>query len=153
MTILLEQSTLPERGRVEINLQRVFEIQVTAAEAQHQVDGWLFDHVSYMMGAKSPTLVIGQQVVWRVPVILTASHVGVVGEVGMVDVDVQTGQFDHTPACIERLQKAGIELDKRLPPYQPGRILPDEYWAKDIQPTHLGPQRQLTATPELASTL
>lgn len=152
MTILLDQYPLPERGPVKLTIDQTFEICVTAAEARRQVDRWLFDQVSYMMTAEAPILVLGERIVWRVPAILTASHVGKVGQVGTVDVDVQTGQMDDTPALIAALQQAGIELGKRLPPYQPGRSLPVEYWANDIQPTRPRPGQRLNPTPATIAT-
>ena len=135
MTILLEHGPLPERGTVHLAIQRDFTIHVTAEEARRQVDRWLFDQVSYMMTAEAPTLVLSECVVWRVPAVLTAPHVGRVGAVGAVDVDVQTGQMNVTPERIAAFQQAGIELGKRLPPYQGGRQLPSAYWAKELRST------------------
>ena len=135
MTILLEHDLLPDRGTVHFAIQRDFTIHVTAEEARQQVDRWLFDQVSYMMTAEAPTLVLGEHVVWRVPAILTAPHVGRAGAVGSVDVDVQTGQMNVTPERIAALQQAGIELGKRLPPYQAVRPLPSAYWAQELRAT------------------
>ena len=135
MTIILEHDLLPERGTVHLAIQRDFTIHVTAEEARRQVDRWLFDQVSYMMTAEAPTLVLSECIVWRVPAVLTAPHVGRVGAVGAVDVDVQTGQMNVTPERIAAFQQAGIELGKRLPPYQGGRQLPSAYWAKELRST------------------
>lgn len=133
MTILLEHGLLPERGTVHIAIQRDFTIHVTAEEARRQVDRWLFDQVSYMMTAEAPTLVLSECIVWRVPAVLTATHVGRVGAVGVMDVDVQTGQMNVTTERIAALQQAGIELGKRLPPYQVGLQLPSAYWANELR--------------------
>lgn len=139
MTILLEQYTLPEQGTVELNIHRTFEIKVTAEQARRQVNRWVFLEVSCVMGARTPALVVGEQVVWRVPVVLTASHVGEVGVVGEIDVDVQNGDMDNTPARMAELQASGSELGKKLPSYTPWREVPPEYLAKDFQPTHPKP--------------
>ena len=67
MDILLERYTLPKKGVFEIDLHQAIDIRVTAEEAQHQVNRWLLENVSYMMYADPPTLVIGERAVWRVP--------------------------------------------------------------------------------------
>lgn len=147
MTILLDHYTLPERGLVKLIINQDFEIKITAEEARRQVDRWLFDQVSYMMTAEPPTLVLGERIVWRVPAVLTAPQVGRVGLVGTVDVDVQTGQMANTLELITALQQAGIALGNRLPPYQPGRQLPSDYWANDLQPTQPRPARRANRAP------
>jgi hypothetical protein len=100
MEILLEHYTVPERGEVELDVHRKFAIHVTAAEAQRQVNQWVLLEVSCVMGALAPSLVIGERVTWRVPIELTAPHIGHVGVAGFVDVDVQTGQMDVSPERI-----------------------------------------------------
>lgn len=146
MIILLDHYPIPERGPVQITIQENFEIHVTAAEARRQVDRWLVDQVSYMMTAEMPLLVLDKRPVWRVPVVLTASHLGKVGQVGTVDVDVQTGQMDDSAEQITALQQRGVALGKQLAPYQPGRQLPDGYWANDVQPTRPSRAKQPSNT-------
>lgn len=141
MTILLDAFPLPEHGIVELNIQQSFEIKVSAEEARRKVIGWLVDQVSYMLSAKSPTLVIGESIMWRIPVILTAPHVGPVGEIGVMHVNVQTGEMDNTPEQLAKLQQRGLELSRWLPPYKSHREAPDEYVVKDLQPTHTKPTR------------
>ena len=41
----------------------------------------------------TPTLVIAERAVWRVPVLLTSPSRGVIGTVGSVDVDAQSGEL------------------------------------------------------------
>ena len=67
MTILLDPYIVPEKGKVELKIDRSFEIKVTAEEARHKVRWWLRDEVSMLIDADPPTLVIGEEVVWRVP--------------------------------------------------------------------------------------
>ena len=47
-----------------------------------------------MLVGGEPTLVIGKQTVWRVPIILTSSKVGEVGTVGVIDVNVENGEIN-----------------------------------------------------------
>lgn len=139
MTILLEHDALPERGTVKLDIHRVFEIKVTAEQARRQVNRWLFTEVGSLIGARTPTLVIGERVVWRVPVVLTAPHLGEVGLVGEMDVDVHNGDMDKTLAHVAQIEAACSELGKNLPPYISRGNLPQGYLAKNFQPTHSKP--------------
>lgn len=53
---------------------------------------WLVSEVGNMLMAGDPRLVIAQTTVWRLPVLLTSSEKGIVGEVGFVDVDAASGE-------------------------------------------------------------
>ena len=135
LTLLLDEYTLPTSGVVDLQLSRSFEINVTAEQARRQVKGWLLDQVSYMMTAKLPTLVIGTRVVWRVPVMLTATHVGHVGVVGEVDVDVETGALHDLSARKEAILAQASQLATKIPPYQPPTTTAQAWLAKGPKPT------------------
>ena len=144
MTIVLENLTIPERGMLELNVNQSIEIKVTAEEARRKVNRWLLDYVSYMMHADPPTFVVdGAQAVWRVPAILTASTVGVVGTVGMVEVDVKTGVMSNSDERKEQILQCAHTLATRLPPYQPGhRKAPEQFIPKHI------PRAKMAQLPE-----
>ncbi len=133
MDILLERYTLPKKGVFEIDLHQAIDIRVTAEEAQHQVNRWLLENVSYMMYADPPTLVIGERAVWRVPAVFTSSQVGRVGIVGHIDVNIQSGYMDNTPERQEQLIQRAREMAAKLPPYQPGsKKALDEFIPKHV---------------------
>jgi hypothetical protein len=138
MTIILDQYAIPEKGVFEI--RQTVNIQVSAQEAQRKVDTWLLLEVSMMMGAETPTLVIGERTVWRVPARFSAPHVGRVGTVGLVDVDVQTGELYNPAACKAAILKCSKKLAAKLPPFQV-REVPSEYLAKNVPPA---PKLQVT---------
>jgi hypothetical protein len=71
-------------------------IEIDAQTARRKVTGWLVDEVGNMLIGGKPQLVISQRTVWRVPVLLTSSLSGVVGEVGTADVDVTTGLLHNS---------------------------------------------------------
>jgi hypothetical protein len=131
MDILLDQITLPEHGEVEIKLERKFTLNISAEEARRKVNFWLLTELSYMLIAATPKLVIGEQVVWRVPALLTASHVGPVGLAGEVDVDVQTGAINISLACKAAIEETALALAEKLPPYKPHSEMPVQYRAKN----------------------
>jgi hypothetical protein len=136
LTLLMDEYTLPDSGVVDLRLNCSFELKVTAEEARSQVKHWLFDEVSMMLTAQVPTLAIGTRVVWRVPVIFTAAHIGAVGCAGVVDVDVETGAMNSTPTVKEIILDQARKLADAMPPYQPRIATPQAWVVKDFQPTH-----------------
>jgi len=61
---------------------------------------FVLSEISYMMHAGTPMLVLAERMCWRVPVILALTSRGDVGEVGAIDVDVETGQMHVTAQLI-----------------------------------------------------
>lgn len=148
MQIILEPYAIPERGTFQI--QETITIEVTADEAKRQVNRWLLHEVNLQMGAEPPILVVGERSVWRVPVYWSAPHIGHVGTVGNVEVDVLSGEMDNTAQRKAELMQRAQELAARLPPYQP-REAPTAYLASHVAPTHKpgqppGDPRDLLAT-------
>ncbi len=68
-------------------------IEVDAETAQRKATGWLVSEVGNLLIGDTPALVIADRAVWRVPVLLTSPSRGVIGTVGSVDVDAQTGEI------------------------------------------------------------
>jgi hypothetical protein len=134
MTILLDPYIIPEKGTVELNLNRSFEIKVSAEEARRQVNRWLHDNVTMLIGAEAPTLVVGKQVVWRVPAVFRVPDLGRVGVVGTVDVEVGSGVITIPPKLGTKLERKAEELAERLPPYRPHAEVPEAYRPKHIPP-------------------
>lgn len=119
MQIVVEKVGLPEKGHVEFGLHRSFEIQVTSEEARAKVKQWLWTEVSMLLGTDTPSLVLDEAIVWRVPVILSAPGYGRLGAVGMVDVLVQTGEMLNLLQQKALIEQRAAELAKRLPAFQP----------------------------------
>jgi hypothetical protein len=113
MTIILEQHAIPETGTFEI--RQTVNISVSAEQARRQVDSWLLNEVSYMIGAEAPTLVVGERAVWRVPTYFSAPGAGRVGAAGTVDVDTQTGEFYKPSEAKRNILRNVKALAKKLP--------------------------------------
>lgn len=141
MVIILDKHPVPEKGTFEI--RQSVNILVSAQEARDSVNRWLLKDVSYMIGAEDPTLVVSDRIVWRVPAVLTAPHVGHVGMAGTVDVDVQTGEFDTSSLRKEQILQGARELAADMPSYSPrsSRDVPAEHLAERIQMTQAERQR------------
>jgi hypothetical protein len=95
MSSLVE--SLPESGRLEVDTKVTADVNISAYAARQKVNGFVLSDISYMMHAGDPTLVLAERIYWRVPVILSFTSRGDVGEVGAIDVDVETGQMHATP--------------------------------------------------------
>ena len=131
MTIILDNYVIPEKGKVE--LKASFEIKVTSEEARRKVNRWLLEFVSTQMGGESPTLIVGERVVWRVPAYISFPHTGRAGVAGYVDVDVETGEMNNTPERQAEIEKFAAEIAKQQPPFKL-REASVEYLAKNIPP-------------------
>ncbi len=99
-------AALPKTGRLEVDIKVTADVNISAYAAQQKVNGFVLSEISYMMHAGDPTLVVAERISWRVPVILSLTSRGDIGEVGAIDVDVETGQFHITPQLI-------VEIDNR----------------------------------------
>ena len=91
--------------------QRAFDIavyatvEIDALSARRKVTGWLIDEVGNMIIGGTPQLIVSKQTIWRVPAILTSTRKGVVGEVGTVDVDAETGELKTSTDLREQILK------------------------------------------------
>ncbi len=94
---------LPQTGRLEVEIKVVADMNISAYAARQKVNGFVLSEISYMMHAGDPTLVVDKQIRWRVPVILSQTSRGDVGEVGAIEVDVETGQLHVTPQLIAEI--------------------------------------------------
>ena len=141
VALVLDQVTLSSTGLVELHLDYTFELKISAEEARRQVHSWLVGEVSYMIRAGEPTLVISESesstrtAFWRVPAILTATHLGDVGVAGYVDVEVETGAIGDLEHCAEQILNGGRRLAATMPSYTPKSDLPTNYLASDLKPT------------------
>jgi len=107
-TVLLER--IPQVGQVQLTLQVSAHINYSAHAAMRQVGRFVADEISYLLRAGDPTLVVSDSLRWRVPVILALPTTGPLGEVGAVDVDVETGQLSITPEQIAGIARRAEDL-------------------------------------------
>jgi len=93
MTVALEKLSQPRSGKLDVDVRLSCEVNYTAVAARRRVSGYVASNVSVLMGGEEPTLVLADRIVWRVPVVLTMPGHGVLGRVGEIDVDVETGEI------------------------------------------------------------
>lgn len=107
---------LPQTGRLEVNIRVSADMNVSAFAARQKANSFILGQISYMMHAGEPELILGKRILWRVAVILSQRSVGDVGQVGTVDVDVETGQLTVTPLQIEEMQERAEKITRRATP-------------------------------------
>jgi hypothetical protein len=103
MESTLEQ--IPHFGQVEFTLQVSGQIHYSAEVARRLVGRFIANEIAYLLRSGEPTLVMGSRIVWRVPVLLALPSQGMVGTVGHIDVDVETGELAITPELIHQIQE------------------------------------------------
>jgi hypothetical protein len=92
-TITLVGEGIQDTRELDIHISVVAALRVDAGTARRRVTAWLVSEVGNMLIGGTPQLVISKRTIWQVPVILTSSSVGTVGQVGTVEVDAESGEM------------------------------------------------------------
>ena len=80
--------------QVDVTIHVSAKPNVTQVTARRKVNVFVLNEIGTGLGGDTPTLVIySDRVCWRVPVILALPPKGRLGQVGHIDVDVQTGEI------------------------------------------------------------
>ena len=114
MTAAVE--SLPKTGRLEVDIKVTADVNFSAVASRQKVNSFVLSEISYMMHAGTPMLIVGERICWRVPVILSLTTQGDVGEVGAIDVDVETGQMLVTPQLLAEINSRAELLAAYSPP-------------------------------------
>jgi len=91
--------------------QLCLDSDVIAEEARRQVNRQVVTELGTGLIARDPELVVsGEQITWRVPVVLSLPGLGDVGQVGTVDVDARTGDLLVNVSAQERIIQHARQL-------------------------------------------
>jgi hypothetical protein len=88
-------------------------MNISTFAARQKVNGFVLSEISYLMHAGEPTLIVDDRIYWRVPVILSQTSKGDIGEVGSIDVDVETGQLLLSPKQLSEIEARAENLISR----------------------------------------
>ncbi len=110
MGVEIDQISLPVPAEVKVEFTLTAQVNVTDLTAQRKVSKLLLDHVGNLLYGERPSLVMGQRLLWRVPVWLALPTTGPLGQVGALDVDAQTGEILSTQQILEQIAERGDEL-------------------------------------------
>jgi hypothetical protein len=113
--ILLERQQVPTTGVLMVQVNQAVHINVSAEEAQRKVSVFVLKKISNLMHGETPTLVLGEQPSWRVPVHLTFPTTGDVGQIGTIDVDVTSGELCASPDIIAAIAVHAESTARRTP--------------------------------------
>lgn len=88
---MIEIAKLPTSGQVAIDIHVSATVNVSVFSAKQKVTCLVASQISTHLHGGEPKLVVGERIVWRVPVIFSMVPYGDRGSVGEIDVDVETG--------------------------------------------------------------
>jgi hypothetical protein len=95
----------PRAGQLAIDVHLSATVNVTEFSARQKVTDFVADEISTNMHGGKPRLIVGERICWRVPVILSMPPTGDRGEVGAIDVDIETGQLMTPRALIKEIER------------------------------------------------
>lgn len=105
-----EIEQIPSSGTVNLTIQVSTTFNFSALAAKRKVGRFVADEIGYLLRAGEPKLVVGQRMVWRVPVTLALPTAGDIGQTGEIDVDVETGKLNLTPELVQSIAQNGERL-------------------------------------------
>ena len=108
--LLLRGLPVAKYSEREGDIKVTADVNISAFAAKQKINGFVLSEISYMMHAGDPTLVVDEHICWRVPVILSLTSRGDVGEAGTIDVDVETGRLHVTPQLIAEINSCAKGL-------------------------------------------
>jgi len=108
METVLEQ--IPHTGNIQLTIQINADFHYSAKAAQRLARRFVADEISYLLRVEDPSLVAGERLCWRLPIVLALPAHGTVGQVGVVDVDVETGRLLLTMEQINLIRDQARKL-------------------------------------------
>ena len=110
MMLEMQAITLPPEAQIKIELSVTAQVQVTHVTAQRAVSRLLLDQAGNLLYGEQPSLVMGERLLWRVPIWLGSPTRGPLGQVGAIDVDAQSGEILYTQNLLDELVTRGNAL-------------------------------------------
>lgn len=105
MAVTLETITPPQSGPLDIEIKLTANIQVTPETARHRVSVFVGNEIADLLHGEAPDLVLSENgVYWRVPVVLSSRSMGRIGPVGVIDVDVESGNLNVSDQTISEIE-------------------------------------------------
>ncbi|MCB0164994.1 MAG: hypothetical protein KDI79_12255 [Anaerolineae bacterium] len=100
--IVMPVSPTEKADRLQVSVH--IEAEVLSAEAaRREANYWLLENVGNLLRTDNPELVLGEQLVWRVDIVLTSPTRGQVGAIGRLELDAITGKVLADETLAEEL--------------------------------------------------
>lgn len=113
--IEMDTITLP-KAEVKVEFSLTATVNITRTIAQRRVSRFMLDNVGNLLYGEKPTLAMGEELLWRVPIWLALPSSGPVGKVGSLDVNAQTGEILYSQKVLEEIEQ---RADVLATPYIP----------------------------------
>jgi len=101
------------RGKVVQFQLPAINYQISATTARRRVSRLVVSEVGNLLYGDEPTLQLNQRPCWCVPIMLAYPDRGPVGQVGMIDVDIETGELFVTDKLLVEIKNNAQQLAKR----------------------------------------
>ena len=109
MTVVLSSTQITKPGADDDQAEVLVHVHahiVAPAKARRKVNGWLCLEVGDRMLAGEPELIVGEKLIWRMPVQWTSPTQGVlIQDVGQVMIDAVTGEIVSSQETIQEIQQ------------------------------------------------
>ena len=93
-TVLADTDSIPTTAPIHLSFHVIATLNMTAEEARRQANRQVVTELGTGLIARDPELALdGDQVTWRVPIVLTLPGLGDLGQVGYVAVDAESGSL------------------------------------------------------------
>ena len=94
----------PTSDALRMQVRVYVQAEVLSAEAvRRRANVWLLENVGNLLRAESPELVLGEQLTWRVDVVLTSPTRGHIGRVGRLEIDATAGAVLADKSTIQEI--------------------------------------------------
>jgi hypothetical protein len=108
-----DKLTRPSPSRIEVSISASADVHITAAAARRRVSRLVISEIGNLLCGGEPSLVVSERICWRVPILLAFPDTGPVGQVGALDVDVETGEVSVTPERLGEIDEYAQYLARR----------------------------------------
>ncbi len=91
---VLDAKSFPQAAPVHLSFHLIATLSITSEEARQRVNRQVVTELGTGLVARDPELAVsGEQIIWRVPIVLSLPDLGDLGQVGAVDIDARTGDL------------------------------------------------------------
>lgn len=104
---------LPTESTLDIHIHVTQALNVTSFSARQRVTQYVMQELSTQLGGDTTELSVGERVYWSVPVVFTLPGKGVLGRVGMLRVDAETGELLTDPQTEQEMLRHAEQLAQR----------------------------------------